>query len=222
MRLGVMLAALVTAVLSSPAQAQAPNQEHVRGVIRSLAGDSLKVETAPGRTVDIKLPAELPVSQVEEADPGAISQGAYIGTTAVPQPDGTLRALEVHVFAESMRGAGEGHRPWDLGPKSSMTNATVSGMKENPAKGSGAGSSMTNATVAGVDGKGGARTLSLTYPGGSQTVVVPPNTPIVKMEPGDRSLLVPGAHVIVFATGQAGAPIAQRIAVGKDGVVPPM
>jgi hypothetical protein len=119
----------------------------------------------------------------------------------VPQADGTLRAVEVHVFPDSMRGTGEGHRPWDLQP----------------------GSTMTNATVAKVDESGGARKLSLKYKDGEKTVVVPPGTPVVRMEPGDRSRLVPGAHVFVIASRQPDSPlVAERLNVGKDGLVPPM
>jgi hypothetical protein len=213
-----MLAVAVAATFSLRAAAQA-EERHVRGVITAVSGDALTIETGAGKAEEVTLAPGAKVAKVEHADPAAIDQGAFIGTTAVPQPDGTLRALEVHVFPESMRGAGEGHRPWDLGPKSSMTNATVSGLKASP----GGKSSMTNATVRGMKTAGGTRTLTLSYPGGQQTVVVPPKVPIVKIEPGDRSLLVAGAHVIAFATpGPDGKLVAQRLTVGTGGVVPPM
>ncbi len=218
MRPGAVLAVVVLAASSSRAEAEAA-QRHVRGTVVSAAGDVLKVETGPGRTEEVRLAPGAQVAQVEAADPASIAQGAFIGTTAVPQPDGTLRAVEVHVFPESMRGAGEGHRPWDLAPRSSMTNATVSGVRSA----AGGRSSMTNATVSGTKSAGGTRTLTLTYPGGQQTVVVPPRIPIVQLEPGDRSLLVPGAHVFAVAQRAAdGSLVAQRVAVGKGGVVPPM
>jgi hypothetical protein len=141
------------------------------------------------------------VNLVGKADMGSIEDGAFVGTTAVPESDGTLRAVEVHVFADSMRGTGEGHRAWDLQP----------------------GSTMTNATVAKVDESGGARKLSLKYKDGEKTVVVPPGTPVVKIEPADRSKLVPGAHLFAIVSRQpVGTPLAERLNVGKDGLVPPM
>jgi hypothetical protein len=109
-------------------------------------------------------------------------------------------ALEIHIFPESMRGSGEGHRPFDLQPESTMTNGTVG-----------------DVTVA------NGRTLTVGYKGGQQTVIVPPDTPIVGFEPGDRALLAAGAHAILFGTKQAdGSFTAARVLVGKDGLVPPM
>lgn len=221
--IGLMGCALLLSAPAARAQQGQPEQ-HVRGDVVSLEGEALEVRTRPGETVHLTLPEQAKVAQVVEARPDAIADGAFVGTTAVRQPDGTLRALEVHVFPESMRGAGEGHRPWDLGPGSSMTNATVSGMARGGGAGArGTGSSMTNATVSGVKEQGGTRTLTLRYAGGEQTVVVPPGIPIVKIQPGSRSLLVPGAHVVAFAAPQPdGKLVAQRITVGEDGVVPPM
>jgi len=210
-RRAALLAVLTTSV---PALAQ----EHVRGKVVSLAGDVLKVQVGPGKVQEIRLAPDAGVALVDRADLGSITPGSFIGTTAVPGPGGKLRALEVHVFAESMRGVGEGHRPWDLRPGSSMTNATVAGV--TGAKGP---SSMTNATVAKVSGGGGGRTLRLEYKGGEQTVDVPAGVPVVKLEPGDRSALVPGAHVFVIAAKATdGTLTAQRLSVGKSGVVPPM
>jgi hypothetical protein len=202
MRNALILVACTAAGLAVPAAAQQDKpQQHVRGDVTAVNGDTMDVRTRAGQVVHLKLADQLGVSSVEEADPSAIADGAFIGTTAVAQPDGTLRAVEVHVFPEAMRGAGEGHRPWDLKPGSSMTNATVSGMKK----------------------AGGARTLKLQYQGGEQTVVVPSNIPVVRLAPGDRSMLAPGAHVFVIATqGDDGTLVAQRMVVGKGGVVPPM
>lgn len=226
MRNALILVACTAAGLVVPAAAQQDKpQQHVRGDVTAVNGDTMDVRTRAGQVVHLKLADQLGVSSVEEADPSAIADGAFIGTTAVAQPDGTLRAVEVHVFPEAMRGAGEGHRAWDLKPGSSMTNATVSGMsgsKTSAAK-QGTGSSMTNATVSGMKKDGGARTLKLQYQGGEQTVVVPSNIPVVRLAPGDRSMLAPGAHVFVIATqGDDGTLVAQRMVVGKGGVVPPM
>ena len=168
----------------------------------------------------LKLQEKTRVSTATRADLGAIAKDAFIGTTAVQAKDGTLRAVEVHVFAEAMRGAGEGHRPWDLKPGSTMTNATVSGVGSG---GSTAPSTMTNATVSGVSPSAGGQTLTLTYAGGQKTVVVPPGTPVVRLEPADRSALSAGRHVFAAGTRQAdGSVLVDRMVVGKDGVVPPM
>lgn len=220
-----MLASLALALSSLPAAAQQERpQEHVRGDVEAVSGDTIAVRTRDGRVVHLDLTGETGVNGVEEADAGAITDGAFVGTTAVPQPDGSLRALEVHVFPEAMRGVGEGHRPWDLQSGSSMTNATVTGTGPagKGAASQGTGSSMTNATVQGTRTAGGARTLALRYGGGKQTVVVPAGVPIVRITAGDRSLLVPGAHVFAIAARQDGRLVAQRLVVGTGGVVPPM
>jgi hypothetical protein len=120
----------------------------------------------------------------------------------MPQADGSLVSLEVLVFPESMRGSGEGHYPWDLQPGSMMTNATVAEVGSAGAKG---------------------RRVTLRYKDGEKSIVVPEDVPIVTFEPGERSMLVPGAHVLLTATRQPdGTLTAARVAVGKDGLVPPM
>jgi hypothetical protein len=218
-------AVLLTAAVAAEQPAASPAQEHVRGDVVALKGDTLEVKSRSGEALKLKLADNARVALAEKADMGSIASGAFIGTTAVPQSDGTLRAVEVHVFPEAMRGTGEGHRPWDLQPGSSMTNATVAKIDESGGKADlgGTGSTMTNAKVAKVDESGGARKLSLKYKDGEKTVVVPPGTPVVKLEPGDRSKLVPGAHVFAIASRQPdGTLVAQRLTVGKDGLVPPM
>ena len=139
-------------------------------------------------------PKSLPI------DASAIQSGTFVGTTALPGPDGALSAIEVHVFPESARGAGEGHRPWDLGP----------------------GSTMTNATVTSVVPSAGGRRMSLHYKDGDKTIVVPDGVPVITMKPGDRSLLVPGAKVMVTAENRNGQPTALRIMTGRNGFAPPM
>jgi len=220
------LALCALTLLPSAALAQQDRpQEHVRGDVVALNGDTLDVRTRDNRVVHLRLAEKAGVAQVVDADPAALADGAFVGTTAVAQPDGTLRAIEVHLFPESMRGTGEGHRPWDRGPGSSMTNATVSAGMGHGAGNSkqGAKSSMTNATVSAMNKAGDERTIVLKYSGGEQTVVVPSGIPIVKLLPGDRSLLVPGAHVFAIATaGEDGILVAQRLTVGMGTVVPPM
>lgn len=197
---------LALATASSVAVAQQQQQEpppvRLRGQIESVEGQRLTINERGGETVQVQLADEPRILAVSPAELESVGPGTFIGTAAVPQPDGTLRALELVVFPEEMRGTGEGHYPWDLTPESTMTNATVEAMVS--------------------EAKGEA--LTLTYPGGEQTIVVPPETPIVTLAPGDAGLLQPGAHVFVpGATEQPdGTFAAQVIAVGRDGLVPPM
>jgi hypothetical protein len=221
MALAVAVVGFAAAALAQqqPAPPPKPPEQHVRGDVVAVTGNTVEVKTRSGETTHFTLGEKTRVSVVSKADREKIANNAYVGTTAVPQPDGTLRAVEVHLFPEAARGTGEGHRPWDLGPGSAMTNATVQGLGSSAGGGQ---STMTNATVADVAKGGGDLKLSLRYPGGEQTVVVPPGTPVVQLEPADRSRVIPGAHVFAAVVAKdGGAPVADRIFVGKD-VVPPM
>ena len=129
-----------------------------------------------------------------------IKPGTYVGIAALPQAGGVLRAVEVLVFPEAMRGTAEGHGPWGLLPESTMTNATVAESVER------------------VEG----HTLTLKYKDGERTITVPPETPIVTLAPGDRSELKPGAAVFTPVTRQPdGSLQASRVIVGRE-VAPPM
>jgi len=186
---------------SALAQTPAPTQR-IRGDVVAIDGSNLQVKARNGETLSIKLADNYVVTAVVKIDMTAIKPGAFIGTATMAQPDGTLTSLEVLVFPEAMRGSGEGHYPWDLRPGSMMTNATI-------------------ADVAGV-GQGG-RKMTLKYKDGEKTIVVPEDVPIVTFEPGDKAMLVPGAHVLLTATKQPdGSLTAARVAVGKNGLVPPM
>jgi hypothetical protein len=191
---------VANAVVASLAQAQAPAR--LRGTIVSLDGNVMTVKTAVGKDVRVQLADTTNITYPRRITMADIKEGDFIGTTALPGPDGRLVAREVHLFPPAQRGTGEGHNPWDLEPGSTMTNANVS----KSAKAS------------------GGQELVLEYKGGSKTVVVPPNIPIVTMVPGDRSLLVPGAFVLLFGpAGSDGAINARVVQVtSKDGVKPPM
>jgi hypothetical protein len=183
------------------AMAQTAPQTRVRGTIETIEGQRLAIKSREGPTVYIKLADNAPVLGVTKASLADIAVGSFVGAAALPQQNGTLKALEVLIFPEAARGSGEGHYAWDLLPESTMTNATVA------------------EAVTGVSG----RVLTLKYKDGEQKVVVPPEAPIVTFSPGDRTLLKPGAAVFVPATTQPdGGLTAARILVGKDGVVPPM
>jgi hypothetical protein len=185
------------------AQAQTPLPTmRIRGDVVALEGLNLQVKSRTGETLAIKLAENYTVTAVVRIDMDAIKPGAFVGTASMPESDGTQRALEVLVFPEAMRGSGEGHYPWDLKPGSMMTNATVAD--------------------AVVESTGGRR-MTLKYKDGEKTVFVPPDAPIVTFEPGDRAMMVPGAHLLITATKQPdGSLTAARAAVGKNGLVPPM
>jgi hypothetical protein len=222
---------LVVAVLAAAAEAQQPpahgapaKEEHVRGTVAAVQGDTVTVASPDGRTrTTLRLAERTRVSTASKADLGAIQKNGYVGVTAVAGKGGALRALEVHVFPESARGAGEGHRPWDLKPGSTMTNAMVSTVEPSEGKGASSGSSMTNATVSDVSGAAGGTQLELTYPGGKQTVIVPPGVPVVRLEAADRSAIQDGARVFAAGARQPDGSVAvDRMVVGKGGAVPPM
>lgn len=211
------IAALLAAGGFAFAQAQT---QKIAGEIIRVDGFMLEVRTASGQAVTVKLADNFRLSARSAADATKLAPGAYVGAMAVPQSDGTLLAREVHVFPESMRGTGEGHRAMDTEPGSTMTNATIASVG---GRGAAAPSTMTNATVAQVSGASDVHSLTLAYKGGEKVVVVPENVPIVMVEPADRSLLVPGAHVIVYAARQPdGTLAADRLTVGKNGFVPPL
>jgi hypothetical protein len=197
----MVLAACVAGLAATgAARAQSPQSVRIRATIDAVDAKSLSLTTRTGDKLTVALGSDTVVSALVPIKLKDIKPGSFIGSAAMPQPDGTQRALEVHVFPESMRGTGEGHRPFDLQPQSTMTNGMVG-------------------AVTGSTG----RTLTVTYKGGEKTIVVPPGTPVVTYEPGSPALLMPGAHVIVFGQQAAdGKVTATRISVGKNGLVPPM
>jgi hypothetical protein len=215
MRSRFVLPAMLAAAILIPALAAsaAPATVHVRGTISRVTPTELVVATASG---DERL-AITPKTGVAAVVPGSrsdIKPGTFIGTANIAHGD-MGRAQEVVVFPNSMRGTGEGNYPWDMqssGGSSMMTNGTVA---------PGGTSMMTNGTVAAQHGHG-QLTLTVTYKGGSQRVVVPANVPIVRIEKGSRALLAEGAHVFVIAAGSPGHLHAMRVIVGKDGATPPM
>jgi hypothetical protein len=182
--------------------AQAPAAPtRVRATIEKIDGDTLSLKARDGHMVTVVLAPDFKVVGVSKAQIGDIKPGSYIGSAAIPQADGSLKALEVTVFPPSMKGTGEGHYGWDMGQNSTMTNGTVGDLL------------VSNG-----------RTMTVKYSnGGEKKITVPEDVPIVSLEPSDRSLLKPGAHVIVVPTKAAdGTLTANRISVGMNGIVPPM
>ena len=199
----VQLAAMFLALSALPAAAQtAATQtvERVRGTVKSLDGNTLVVNTREGDTDTIILAPDASVSAIIPATLADAKPGTFIGTAATGPKD-HMRAAELVIFPEALRGTGEGHYPWDLMPESTMTNATI------------------ESTVAGTDGN----RLTLVEHGEKLDVTIPPGTPIVTIAPGTRALLTPGAHVFIAAQKAAnGTYTAQRVNAGKDGLTPPM
>ena len=191
--------AVAQAPASAPAAAPAPTMR-LRATVESFDGTTLVVKERSGEVISLALADNFAVNEVVPIELSAIEPNSYVGIASTPQADGTLQALEVLVFPEAARGSGEGHYPWDLQP----------------------GSMMTNATVGDVASTAQGRTLKLRYKGGEQTVTVAANAPVVTFKPGDRTLIVPGAKVVVTAQLRNGKPTALRALAGRNGFAPPM
>jgi hypothetical protein len=198
----LLTALTVMSVLGSAAWAQQPPSVRIRGTIEAVDGPLLTVKSREGTEMKVRLTDNVAVFGVAKTDLSEIKQGSYIGVTAMPEPDGSQKAIAVHIFPETQRGAAEGFRPWDLRPNSTMTNATVA------------------ETVAGTEGQN----ILVKYKDGEKKVVVPKDTPIVTFVAGDKSELKPGARIIIFSATRKedGTLEAARVNVGRDGITPPM
>jgi hypothetical protein len=196
------LVVLLAVAFVSTALAQQPPMVRIRGTIEAVDGPMLSVKSRDGTDMKVRVTDNVAVFGVAKTSLSEIKEGSYIGVTAMPEPDGTQKAIAVHIFPENQRGAAEGFRPWDLRPNSTMTNATVA------------------ETVAGVDGQ----KILVKYKDGEKKVVVPPDTPIVTFLPGDKSELKPGAKILIFGAAKKddGTLEAARVNVGRDGITPPM
>ena len=194
------LAALVLAALGCTANAQ--DTVRVRGTIERVEGPVYVVKARDGAELKITLMDNGIVVAILKASLADIKPGLFVGSTGMPQPDGSQKAIEVHIFPEAMRGTGEGHYPWDLQADSTMTNANV------------------EESVAGVDGQ----TLTLKYKNGEKKIVVTPQTVIVTYSPGDKADLKAGTKIFIAVAKKQpdGTLQAARINYGKDGITPPM
>jgi hypothetical protein len=191
----------LAAVLVAPAAlAQAPQTVHLHGIIEKLDGNTVTAKSDKGEELKLNLAGKMLIVGVVKASLADIRPGDFIGSGAMPQPDGSQKAIEVHIFADSMRGTGEGFRPWDGAPNSTMTNGTV-------------GTSVT-----GVNGP----VITVKYKDGEKNIVVGPEVPIVRYEVADMNAVKPGAAFsVIAATKQPdGSFNIGRINVGRDGVVP--
>src|SRR5581483_3593885 len=186
---------------TSSAIAQSPNTVRVRGTIESADGQTLNVKGRDGNPIKVKLTDDARVLAVDRKSLADVKQGVFVGITAMPQPDGTQKAVEIHIFPEAMRGTGEGHRPWDLMPNSTMTNANI------------------DSEVASADGK----ELVLKYKDGEKKFIVPANVEVVMFAPAELSDLKAGERVFIIGKKlDDGSVEAGRLVVGRNGVNPPM
>jgi Domain of unknown function (DUF5666) len=201
------LAFAIAALLSAPlicaqlARAQEPPPVRIRGTIERVDGAIYVVKARDGAELRVTVADNPQIAGIIKASLSDIKQNSFVGVTAMPQPDGSLSAVEVHIFPEAMRGTGEGHYPWDLQPQSTMTNANV------------------EQVVSAIDG----RTLTLKYKDGEKKITVPANAPIVTYVPGDKGDIKPGAKVFIVAVKQAdGTLLGRAWRIGRDGLTPPM
>ena len=195
----MILAAALAATLTTSAFAQ--QTVRLRGTIEQIDGPALTLKAADGATLKLTLTSNARIVAVVKASMNDIKPGVFLGSAAIPQPDGSQKALEVHIFPEEMRGTGEGHRPYAPVPNSTMTNGTADG-----------------SVVAGVNGP----VMTVKYKDGEKKIIVPPGVPIVRYEIGKPGDLKSGARFTVLSAVKKpdGTFEANRINVGRDGVTP--
>jgi hypothetical protein len=192
---------ILAAVVACCALTVAAQTTRIRGTIESAEHNTLAVKLSDGTESKLVLAPNASILGVVKASMADIKEGTFIGSAAMPQPDGSQRALEVHIFPEEMRGTGEGHRPYAPVPQGTMTNGSTAG-----------------SPVQGIEGS----TITIKYKEGEKKIVVKPDTPIVRYVIGSAADLKPGAHFTVLGATKKpdGTYEASRISVGRDGVVP--
>jgi len=225
--LGLAIAASA-ALVSSAVLAATETPERVRGTIASATADSVTVDTHADKPVTVALTGNTSYLKVEKSNLNKVEKGSYIGT-ATKDVGGTQVALEVVIFPPSLRGTGEGHYAWDkirdttlsggAQTSSSMTNGNVSAVSTSAAT---VNSTMTNGDVTAAQSQGGVTHLVVTYKGGQENVLVPPTAPIVTFRPGTKALVAKGNDIFIKATQTGSGLEANTVAVGVDGVKPPM
>ncbi len=200
--IGMAAGAFALSLAVSIAASQTPEIVRVRGTVTSIDGATLDLKSRDGTPIKVKLADDARVIAVDKKSLADVKQGVFVGITAMPLPDGTQKAVEIHIFPEAMRGTNEGHRPWDLMPNSTMTNANI------------------DSEIVSADGK----ELVLKYKDGEKKFIVPANIEVVMfapataadLKPGEK-VFVPGAKKLPDGTAQAGFVI-----FGRDGITPPM
>jgi hypothetical protein len=200
------VAGIAVAMAATAGLAQQPQATRIRAMIEKVDGDVLMVKARNGDQLKVTMADNARYAAMIKATLDELKPDTYIGVTSMPQPDGTLKAVAIHIFQPNQRGTGEGHRPWDLTPGSMMTNAAI------------------ETTVASTDGQ----SITVKYKQGEKVedkkVLVTPQTAIVRYVPGDKDELKTGVHIIIgAATKNAdGSFGAAALNYGRDGIVPPM
>jgi hypothetical protein len=199
----LILVMAVAAALPAAAQNQAPTPTRVRvaGTIDKLEGSALAVTGEDGAAMSVTLADDAAIYGVEKRTLADVKPGDFVASGGVKGTDGQIHAVEVRIFPHSLRGVGEGQRPWSVKPDGVMTNATVGTVTQSP----------------------GGGVVQVTYKGGASQYSVGPDVPVLAYVDADRTLLKPGAAVLIFAQKQSdGALTANRVTAEKDGVKPPM
>jgi hypothetical protein len=188
-------------LIASSAWAQNADVVRVRGTIAGVDGQTLDVKARDGTPIKVKLADDVRILAVDRKSMADVKQGVFVGIVGMPQPDGTQKAVEIHIFPEAMRGSNEGHRPWDLMPNSTMTNANI------------------ESAVASADEE-----LVLKYKDGEKKFIVPANIEVVMFAPATAADLKPGEKVFVPGAKKMpdGTAVAGFVVVGRNGVNPPM
>lgn len=215
-------ALILAAALAANLASAATPPEHLRGTLQSVAATYVTLQTTGGAT-QVALTSDTSYALATKSSLNAILPGSYIGTAAAGTgPD--MTALEVVIFPPAMRGAGEGHYPWDKLPDtgggavaSSMTNGTVEAGHAPQV-----GSSMTNGTIGTATSDAGGLHIAVAYKGGHKDIVVPASAPVVAFKVAGPGVVKKGAQAFIVAATQNGDIEAKFVAVGQDGVRPPM
>ena len=204
----VLSIACAAALAVASASAQQKNIR-VRGTIEQVDGPVLTIKSRDGDTLKVKMAYDAKVVALVKASLADIKPGSFVGSTAMPEEDGRWKAVEVHIFPEEMRGTGEGDRPYDYKPKSTMTNGTVNALAKR----------KVNGAVETAEGA----TLTLNYKDGEKQIDVTPATVIVIYAPGSKDELKSGAKIYIPAAirQEDGTLVTARVNVGH-GVTPPM
>ena len=194
------LTGLTVGLAFATASARADDVVRYRGTIEAVDGSTVTIKPRMGETKTVTFGNDTKILAASNGKLSDIKSESYIGTAAIPQPDGTQKALQVTVFSSSLRGTADGHYPWDLGSNSTMTNGAIG-------------------SLSGTDG----RTLLVKYQGGEKKVVVPDDVPVTLVDPGEKSILVPGSKLVAFTKkGADGALTAPILIIGRNGTVPSM
>lgn len=198
--LKTLLTTVTLGLALTASAARADDITRYRGTIDKIDGATVSIKPRVGEAMTVTLADDVKVLAASTGKLTDVKPDSYIGTAAIPQPDGSQKALQVTVFAASLRGTADGHYPWDLGGNSTMTNGAVG-------------------TLSGTEG----RTMQVKYQGGEKKVVVPDDVPVTLVDPGDKSIVVAGAKLVAFTKkGADGKPTAIILIVGRNGTVPSM